>query len=329
MSTSLASPATSRAIPPANAAARRGSYNAAMPIFTIEAVEFAASGDELLRVREAVFVAEQRVPIELERDALDPACLHVVARDAAGQAIGTARLTPERQVGRMAVLRAWRNRGVGEAMLAALAATARARGWRELWLNAQVGALPFYRRLGFLPYGPRFMEAGIEHQAMRRKLDGAMAVEDREAAAAAMIAIAHGTRRELCVYSRALDPGLLDAPEVVDALRRLAVRGGGIEIRFLLQDAATPQRDNAPVLGLAQRLPSVLLLREVEDPVDRNFPSAYAANDAGGYYFRSLGHRFDGETDLSGAGRARQLREEFMRVWERARPCSELRALGL
>lgn len=300
-----------------------------MPAFTVETVGFAACADELLRVREVVFVDEQQVPPELERDALDPQCLHVVARDGDGRAIGAGRLTPERQVGRMAVLRDWRGRGVGEAMLAALVAAARDQGWRELWLNAQVGALDFYRRLGFLPYGPRFMEAGIEHQAMRRKLDGAMAVEDREAAIAAMIALAHTTRRELCVYSRALDPGLLDAPEVVDALRRLAVRGGGVGIRFLLQDATTPQRDDAPLLGLAQRLPSVLQLREVDDPVDRNYPSAYVANDAGGYYFRSLGHRFDGETDLAAAGRARQLREEFMRVWERSRPCSELRALGL
>lgn len=305
------------------------SYSDRMPAFAVHAVEFATSADELLRIREAVFIDEQQVPPELERDALDPQCLHVVARDAGGRAIGTGRLTPERQVGRMAVLRDWRGQGVGEAMLAALVDAARARGWRELWLNAQVGALDFYRRLGFLPYGPRFMEAGIEHQAMRRKLDGAMAVENREAAVAAMAAVAHGARRELCVYSRALDPGLLDAQEVVDAFRRLAVRGGGIAIRLLLQDAATPQRDDAPLLALAQRLPSVLQLREVDDPVDRNYPSAYAANDAGGYYFRSLGHRFDGETDLAAAGRARQLREEFMRVWERSRPCSELRALGL
>lgn len=300
-----------------------------MPAFTIEPAEFERCQDELLEVRRRVFVEEQRVPVELERDELDPRCLHVVARETGGAAIATARLTPERQVGRMAVLREWRGRGVGEAMLAALSRLARDRGARELWLNAQVAALDFYRRQGYLPHGARFMEAGIEHQAMRRKLDGAMAVEDRDQAVATVVALAHHARRELVVYSRALDPGLLDAPVAVEALRRLAVRGGGIEIRLLLQDATTPQRDDAPLLALAQRLPSVVLIREVDDPVDRKYPSAYIATDTGGYYFRSLGHRFEGETELDGHGRARQLREEFMRTWERSRPCTELRTLGM
>ena len=131
------------------------------------------------------------------------------------------------------------------------------------------------------------------------------------------------------MYSRALDPGLFDAPPVLDALRRLAVRGDGIELRFLLQDAETPQREHAALIALAQRLPSVLLFRAVDDPVDLAYPSAFVANDGSGYYFRSLGHRFDGETALDAGGRARQLREEFDRTWERSRPCSEYRALGL
>jgi predicted GNAT family N-acyltransferase len=300
-----------------------------MPAFTVTRIDYATGLEALRAVREAVFVHEQQVPLALEWDEDDPQCVHVLARDESGTPIGTGRLTPERKLGRMAVLREWRGRGVGDAMLEALTEAARERGWRELSLHAQVSAMPFYARHGYLPHGPRFMEAGIEHQAMRRKLDGASAIETREAAVAIVVALAHQARRRLSVYSRALDPGLLDAPEVLDALRRLAVRGSGVEMRFLLQDAETPQRDHAPLLALAQRLPSVLLLREVEDPVDRAYPSAFVASDGGGYYFRGLGHRFDGDADLSAPGRARQLREEFDRTWERSRPCSELRALGL
>ena len=73
----------------------------------------------------------------------------------------------------------------------------------------------------------------------------------------------------------------------------------------------------------------MVLFRAVDDPVDLNYPSAFVANDGGGYYFRGLGHRFDGETALDAPGRARQLREEFDRTWERSRPCGEYRALGL
>lgn len=297
--------------------------------FRVDAADYAADRDALRAVREAVFVREQGVPLELELDAQDPDCLHVLARDADGRPIGTGRLTPAHTLGRMAVLPQWRGRGVGAAMLAALTGLARERRWNAIELHAQVDAIGFYLRHGYLPVGPRYMEAGIEHQSMRRALGGPNAVEDREAAIAACIGIIDATRRGLRVYSRALDPGLFDAPPVLDALRRLAVRGDGVELRFLLQDTDTPQREHAPLLALAQRLPSVLLFRAVDDPVDRAYPSAFVANDGGGYYFRGLGHRFDGETALDAGGRARQLREEFDRTWERSRPCSEYRALGL
>ena len=303
--------------------------NATAPDFIVSAADYARDGDALRAVREAVFVREQGVPPELELDARDPECLHVLARNADGRPIGTGRLTPAHTLGRMAVLPEWRGRGVGAAMLAALTQLARDRHWSAIELHAQVDAIGFYLRHGYLPVGPRHMEAGIEHQTMRRALGGPNAVEDRGAAIAATIAIIDGTRRGLRAYSRALDPGLFDAPPVLDALRRMAVRGDGIELRFLLQDAEAPQRDHAPLIGLAQRLPSVLLFREVDDPVDRAYPSAFIANDGGGYYFRGLGHRFDGETALDAGGRARQLREEFDRTWERSRPCTEFRALGL
>jgi predicted GNAT family N-acyltransferase len=297
--------------------------------FHVEAIEYATGLAELRAVRETVFVHEQQVPLEEEWDALDPLCRHVIARDEAGAPIGTGRLTPERRIGRMAVLADWRGRGVGDAMLAALMAEARKLGWPAVSLNAQVSAEAFYARQGFIPEGERFMEAGIEHQSMRRALAGPTVVEDLAGAIAATIAIATQAHRHLRIYSRELDPGLLDNAAVLGALRRFSTGNSGGEIRILLQDAATPQHTLAPLLTLAQRLPSVFAFREVREPVDKAYASAFIANDASGYYFRTLGHRFDGETDLDGAGRARQLREEFGRFWERARPCTEFRALGI
>lgn len=297
--------------------------------FHVEAIEYATGLAELRAVRETVFVREQRVPLEEEWDALDPLCLHVIARDAAGLPIGTGRLTPEHRIGRMAVLADWRGQGVGDAMLVALMAEARQRGWPVVSLNAQVSAEAFYARQGFIPEGERFMEAGIEHQSMRRALAGPTVVEDLAGAIAATTAVVTQARRSLRIYSRELDPGLLDNAAVLGALRRFSTHDAGGEVRILLQDGATPQHTLAPLLNLAQRLPSVFALREVREPVDKAYASAFIANDASGYYFRTLGHRFDGETDLDGAGRARQLREEFGRFWERARPCTEFRALGI
>ncbi|KGQ20337.1 GCN5-related N-acetyltransferase [Lysobacter dokdonensis DS-58] len=297
--------------------------------FRIEAVDYAAALNQLRAVREIVFVEEQQVPLELEWDELDPNCVHVLARALDGTPIGTGRLTPEHKIGRMAVLREWRGKGVGDAMLLALIEQARQRGWREVSLHAQSSAIAFYLRHGFQPYGERFWEAGIEHQSMRRVLGGPASIDHRDTAIETIVDIVGDARRHLFLYTRDLDPGLFDAPPVMEALRRFGTAGRGNEMRVLLQDAAAPQRGHAPLLALAQRLPSVFLFREVDDPVDKAYPSAYLANDLGAYYFRTLGHRFDGEADLHAPGRARQLRGAFMPVWERARPVSEYRALGI
>lgn len=301
---------------------------AAPAAFRIEQVAYAQALPALRAVRDRVFVQEHGLPAGVEQDALDPLSEHVLARDADGQPIGTGRLTPERRIGRMAVLPGWRGRGVGSALLDALLHAARQRGWREVALHAHDDAVGFYLRHGFAAAGGRFVEGGVEQQAMTRPL-GLQAIEERDAARAATSALVRSARRQLCIYSRDLDPGLFDDGEVLEALRRFATAGRGGEARILLQDAAAPQRAHAPLLALAQRLPSVFLFREVVDPVDRAYPSAFVVNDAGGFYFRALGHRFDGEADLHAPGRSRQLRMQFDAIWERARPVGEYRALGL
>jgi predicted GNAT family N-acyltransferase len=121
-------------------------------------------------IREAVFVAEQGVPVEIELDDWDERSEHALAYDAAGTAIGTGRLLPDGHVGRMAVVRAARGQGVGGLLLAALVERARARGMRRVALNAQTHAVPFYARFGFAVEGEAFTEAGIPHVAMVRDL---------------------------------------------------------------------------------------------------------------------------------------------------------------
>jgi predicted GNAT family N-acyltransferase len=128
-------------------------------------------GEPLLHaVREAVFMREQNVPQELEWDGLDESCRHVLALDAQGNAIGCGRITPDGHVGRMAVLPQWRGRKVGSAMLEVLLDYARSQNHLQLELNAQVQALPFYRRFGFVEEGEEFIEAGMPHRRMHMQL---------------------------------------------------------------------------------------------------------------------------------------------------------------
>ena len=121
-------------------------------------------------VREEVFVGEQGVPADMEYDASDPTSLHVLARGPDGEAIGTGRLLADGHIGRLAVLAAWRNMGVGTALMCRLTEVARIRGQTRLVLNAQVSAMGFYQRLGYAPVGVEFMEAGIPHVTMVRHL---------------------------------------------------------------------------------------------------------------------------------------------------------------
>jgi len=229
----------------------------------------------------------------------------------------------------MAVRAPWRGHGVGDAMLLALVDEARRRGWPDVRLNSQASALGFYQRHGFRPEGDRFMEAGIEHQAMVRTLEGPLRIQDPEAGVQVACQIVADARRMLWIRSVALDPWLFDATPVMEALRRFATGGRGNQVRILLHDATAPQRAHAPLLGLAQRLPSIFAFRELQDPADRNDPAAFIANDAGGYYLRPLGERVQGEAELHAPARCRQLRAAHEDAWERARPVGEYRALGL
>lgn len=120
-------------------------------------------------IRFSVFVEEQGVPREIELDEHDPVCVHAVVFED-GSAVATGRLLPDGHIGRMAVLKAWRGRGIGAAILNELMKAALKRGHREVALAAQVHALPFYRAHGFVPVGEEYLEAGIPHQAMKRAL---------------------------------------------------------------------------------------------------------------------------------------------------------------
>src|SRR5580765_3765342 len=91
-------------------------------------------------VREKVFIEEQRVPRELEWDEWDGPSDHAVACEVKGRPIGTARLLPDGRIGRMAVLREWRRRGVGAALMEALLRQARGRSLPRVSLHAQTQA---------------------------------------------------------------------------------------------------------------------------------------------------------------------------------------------
>ena len=124
---------------------------------------------EAYLIREKVYIQEQGVPEDMELDGLDPTAKHALAYEGP-LCVGTARLVHlahyQAQIGRMAVLSDFRNRGVGKAILKHLIALAKEEGVLSLTLHSQVSVIPFYAKLGFVAEGPIYDEAGIPHRNM-------------------------------------------------------------------------------------------------------------------------------------------------------------------
>jgi len=134
--------------------------------------------DETLRakayaLRHAVFVVEQGVPEEIERDEHDDGAFHLVALSGE-DCVATGRLVRQAggvgRVGRMAVAAPWRRHRLGERVLAGLEAQARGEGLTAIELHAQRYVEAFYARHGYVRAGEPFVEAGIDHVVMRKPL---------------------------------------------------------------------------------------------------------------------------------------------------------------
>lgn len=120
---------------------------------------------ELEPLRREVFIVEQSVPEALEWDDDDASSVHALAR-IGDDVVACGRLLEDGHIGRMAVRKSWRLRGIGRSVLDALIAEAARRGLSRLVLNAQTHALGFYERAGFLAEGEEFDDAGIPHRRM-------------------------------------------------------------------------------------------------------------------------------------------------------------------
>ncbi|MGB6143477.1 MAG: GNAT family N-acetyltransferase, partial [Rhodanobacter sp.] len=239
----------------------------------------------LLDLRATVFIHEQGVSEQRERDGLDVDCWHVLARDDAGHPIGCGRLTPQHKIGRMAVLPDWRGQGVGAALLRELLGLARAQGWPEVALDAQVSAIGFYTRAGFVAYGDEFEDAGLAHRAMRLVFErdatvehppgrdpGQLATGTAAECVQARLQLLRDARHQLAVRLPALTADTFADAEQLAELRRIATSGRSALIRVLLHEPQAALQADHPLIGLAQRLSSAFQIRVPVDDVDLAWP---------------------------------------------------------
>lgn len=123
----------------------------------------------LTQIRKIVFIEEQNVPQELEWDEHDESCTHYIAL-LDKHAIACARLKPDGQIGRMAVLASYRNQSIGTRLLQLIIRDAIANNVKKLYLHAQVDAIGFYEKQDFIVHGDTFFEANIPHREMYKNI---------------------------------------------------------------------------------------------------------------------------------------------------------------
>ncbi|MFF2752275.1 GNAT family N-acetyltransferase [Psychrobacillus sp. NPDC058041] len=129
---------------------------------------------DAVSIRRKVFVEEQDVPLHLELDEYDPEAIHFVAYDEEIP-FGAGRIrTAEPLVGkieRVCILPEYRGKKLGNLIMQCMEDYAQQNGYQKLKLNSQSYAIPFYEKRSYSITSPEFLEAGIPHRAMEKRLN--------------------------------------------------------------------------------------------------------------------------------------------------------------
>ncbi len=140
----------------------------------IRIISFSFSDQDLFKqafaIRQAVFVAEQGVPAELEYDEHEAEATHyLLYMDETP--IGAARWRKTSQgikLERFAILPEYRNKGIGKTLVNKVLEDIVPLGL-PVYLHSQLRACSLYQRHGFVISGEVFTEAGIAHYKMALK----------------------------------------------------------------------------------------------------------------------------------------------------------------
>jgi predicted GNAT family N-acyltransferase len=318
-------------------------------------VSWSSHRDQLRQVRETVFIDEQQVPRDIEWDGEDDVSTHFLAITEGGQAVGCARLLPSGQIGRMAVLPAYRGTGLGRRLLETVIEEAKRQGFSRVHLHAQSHASEFYRKGGFLPVGGEFMEAGIPHQAMALELPlpfqppGEVerpvvrdSPDDLGDEPTSHIEQYHGEtdcllgllrclevpRRRLVIFSQHLDHALYDQEQLVEAMSRFARSSPSVEARVLVSDSSLIVSRGHRLVELARRLDSRIEVRRISRDLSPGEQS-FVVWDHRGYFLMPDFRDYTALVNLYDPVQAKRLLEAFDYFWARSTSDPELRTLKL
>ncbi|WP_162417906.1 GNAT family N-acetyltransferase [Cyclobacterium roseum] len=128
------------------------------------------------RIREEVFVKEQCVDPDEEYDGFENESAQFLAYQGQ-QEVGTARWRFTEngiKLERFAVLKPFRGKGVGQALVKAVLADIQSHpesAGKTVYLHGQLTAMGLYEKFGFQKVGDLFVECGIDHYQMELSID--------------------------------------------------------------------------------------------------------------------------------------------------------------
>ena len=138
----------------------------------VEIVKWIDEHESLKMIRQKVFIEEQKVTSQLEWDGMDEEAIHFLAFKNE-KAIGCARafvIENYMQLGRMAVIKAYRGEGVGTALIEKAITTAKLNQLSAIYISAQCQAINFYKKFGFEITSDIYLDAEITHRDMKLEL---------------------------------------------------------------------------------------------------------------------------------------------------------------
>ncbi|MFT5312370.1 MAG: putative GNAT family N-acyltransferase [Paraglaciecola sp.] len=134
--------------------------------FNATCVDWETTKHKLRKIREKVFVCEWRIPSEYEFDQQDELAFHILVIDENKQEIATGRITPQGEIGRIAVEPKFRGPEVYQILFNALLNIARQHGLESVLVQCELEGVEYYRQQGFNPVGTVYMDAGTPRQRM-------------------------------------------------------------------------------------------------------------------------------------------------------------------
>jgi len=305
----------------------------------VNTVEWDNAQSNLRHIRQKVFVEEQQVPEELEWDNLDKNSIHFLGKEG-NRPVACARLVKDEFLGRVAVLKDYRNHGWGGRLIRAAEQYLIEHHKGRLSLNAQANSYSFYFNNGYRPDEEMFWDANIPHLKMTKILNRPnpasntfMLGKDQEnhysgqpAASAVWFQLGSSqARRELDIQITDLAHPVFNNTNCVANIARFIRESYQRKVRILINQEI-PGLSEHPLLQLQQRMSSRLLIRTVPMATDAESYGNHILFDLKGHMrfdYQSVYCCFNNKLSVS------RHKVHFERYWAKSKQLVEGRSLKL